>query len=170
MTALALQGMVPITHLLGGSRSHTTGIAVATRTTGAFRAKIVVRIVLVPFGLNEVFVFAASVARHHTTRLFQHGPIGRHGRLDRGLSGHHHAVANAFKIIGQSGSHIVDVEVALVGITDDGTIVVVGSHDDKTCISHIEDVIAGFSPLGELSFHKMQVGFVLEFGCHKRLP
>ena len=97
------------------------------------------------------------MARHHVARLFQHGPVSGYRRIDRSLSRFHHTLADAHQIVGQSRCHIIDVENALVGIADDRTIVVVGSHDDKARLTHIENVIAGLSPFGNTSLHKVQI-------------
>ena len=78
MASLPMQRMVPIAHQLGGSRSHAAGIAVAAWAACTFRTKVIVRIVLVPFGLDEIFVFTAAMARHHMACLFQHSPVGSH--------------------------------------------------------------------------------------------
>ena len=126
MASLSLQRMVPILHQLGSSCCHATCIAVSARTAFALRAEIVVGIVLVPCGLHEVNVFPTAMTRNKTAALLQHGPICGHGKRSRHLRGSfHYPSADDFQIICQSGSHIIGIESALIGIADNGTIVVV---------------------------------------------
>ena len=88
------------------------------------------------------------------------------------MRGRHYALAYAFKVIGQGRSHVVDVEVALIGIADDGAIAVVGSKDDEASLADIEDVVTGLSSVGKCRMHQGQVGALTcdgEIGRHKRL-
>ena len=168
---LSVQRMVPVFHQLGGGSGHTACIAMASRAAFAFRAEVVVRIVLVPCGLHEVLVFPAAVTRHEPSRPFEHSPVGGHRRLGRSsLRRRHHALSYHFQVVGQSGSHVVGVEDALFRIADDGSIVVVTCDNDKTHLTYIEDVIAGLSPVGKSGIDQRQVAalaYRIKIGSHK---
>ena len=158
MAPLPLYRMAPIAHQLGGGSSHTTRIAVSARTASAFWTKVVVGIVLVPFGLHEVLVFPTPMTRHHATCLFQHRPIGGDSRLSgRSRGSLHHPLTNAFEIVNQGGCHVVRVKDAFFGIADDGTVVVVARDDDEPRIAYVEHIIAGFTPIGEGGIHQVKV-------------
>ena len=171
IAALPLERMIPISHQLSGSGSHTTSIAMAARTTFTLGAEIVVRIVLIPFGLDDILIFPSATTRHHSARLLQHFPVGCHrGFNRRRLSGIRHSLTNAFKIVGQSRCYVVNVKDALVGITDDGAIMVVGSHDDEPSVAYVEDIITRLFPFGKRSIHQVQFRVLssrFKFGHHK---
>ena len=173
IASLTMQRMVPILHQLGGSRSHASCIAVTARATFTQRAEIVVRVILVPCGLDEKHVFPTAMARNEATAFFEHSPVGGDSGLwQSSLRGHHHALTDDFQIVGQSRRHVVGIEHSPVGITDDGTIVVVGSHDDETRFADIKDIIAGLSPIRKRRLNQIQLVALtgeLEIGLHEGL-
>ena len=173
VTTLAVQRMVPVFHYLGGSGGHTASVAMSPRTTFILWAEVVVRIVLVPFGLHEVVGFPPTVARDETTAFLKHGPVsGDFGLAMSSLGFRHDTQSGSLQIIGQGRSHVVRVESALVGIADKGAHCIVGGHNDKARRAHIEHVVAGLSPIGIRRAYQTQVGTLageLKIGHHERL-
>ena len=122
---------VPVFHHLRHGRRHATRRCVGGRVT-VKRGKQVVRLVLVPLRLNQ-----RSNRRPHGATDDDRRPCRR-------------GCCVAVEHILQSVGQVVEVDVSLVGVAEDGVEVVISAYDHKTAVVfHVERIVRG----GGFSFH-----------------
>ena len=168
----ALQRMIPILHHLTHGRSHATGIDTTAGAATGLRAKIVVGRTLVPLGLHQMVGSTTTVARNQGAAIHHEFPFsGDHrGRLAKQFAT---AIGDQFiQHIGKLGVDVVGIEVAFIGITDDGTENVIGRDHDETVVADIEHIEASLATGGSARIDQskgLALARLLEVGLDKLL-